>query len=64
MKKYIIYENGSRVYENGWHVGTFEAEDEDDALEALAQEHGYACFADMNEQLGSDVEYDVVEVEA
>ena len=52
------------IYANNFDMGVFEAEDVDAALEAYAQEAGYQSFADMNEQLGSDAEYDVVEVEA
>lgn len=51
-----------KVFANGYKMGIFEAEDEDAALEAYAQEAGYQSVADMDEQLGSDAEYDVVEV--
>ena len=56
-----------KVFANGFHMGIFEATDEDAALEAYAQEAGYESLADMEEQLetdpGHDV-YEVVEVEA
>ena len=51
-----------KVFANGYKMGIFEAEDEDAALEAYAQDAGYQSVADMDEQLGSDAEYDVVEV--
>lgn len=53
-----------KVFANGVKVGIFAAEDEDAALEMYAQKAGYQSVADMDEQLGSDAEYDVVEVEA
>ena len=55
-----------KVFANGYKMGTFEATDEDTALEAYAQEAGYESLADMEEQLGSEKpdEYEVVEVEA
>ena len=56
MKKFTIYANG-------FNMGVFEGADEDAALEAYAQEAGYQSLADMEEQLGSDAEYEVVEVE-
>ena len=52
-----------KVFANGFKMGIFEATDEDAALEAYAREAGYQSVADMDEQLGSDAEYDVVEVE-
>ena len=52
-----------KVFANGVKVGTFEAEDEDAALEMYAQKAGYQSLADMDEQLGSEAEYDVVEEE-
>ena len=56
-----------KVFVNDYNMGIFEAETEAAALEAYAQEAGYASFADMNERLetepGHDV-YEVVEVEA
>ena len=51
-----------KVFANGYKMGVFEAEDEDAALEAYAQDAGYESVADMDERLGSDAEYDVVEV--
>ena len=53
-----------KIYANGFNMGIFEATDEDAALEAYAQEAGYETVADMEEQLGSRSEYEVVEVEA
>ena len=53
-----------KIFANGFKMGIFSAEDEDAALEAYAQEAGYQSVADMDEQLGADAEYDVVEVEA
>lgn len=53
-----------KVFANGYKMGVFEATDVDAALEAYAQEAGYQSVADMEEQLGSDAEYDAVEVEA
>ena len=55
MKKFTIYANG-------FNMGVFQAEDEDTALEAYAQEAGYESFADMNEQLESKADYEIVEV--
>ena len=56
-----------KIVVNNFNMGIFEATDEDDALEAYAQEAGYESVADMEEQLetepGHDV-YEVVEVEA
>ena len=56
-----------KVFANEFCMGIFEGADEDDALEAYAQEAGYQSLADMEEQLeieaGHDV-YEVVEVEA
>ena len=51
-----------KIYANGFNMGVFQAEDEDDALEAYAQEAGYESFADMNEQLESKADYEIVEV--
>ena len=53
-----------KIYANGFDMGVFSAESEDAALEAYAQEAGYETVADMEEQLGSKSEYEVVEVEA
>lgn len=53
-----------KVFANGFNMGIFEAEDVDAALEAYAQEAGYQSVADMDEQLGSEAEYDVVEASA
>ena len=53
-----------KIYANGFDMGVFSAESEDAALEAYAQEAGYDSLADMEEQLGSKSEYEVVEVEA
>ena len=53
-----------KVVVNHYNMGIFSAEDERSALEAYAQEAGYESLADMEEQLGSEAEYDVVEVEA
>ena len=52
-----------RVYANGFNMGIFEAEDESAALEAYAQDAGYQSLADMNAQLESEAEYEVVEEE-
>ena len=53
-----------KVFANGYNMGIFEGKDEDSALEAYAREAGYQSVADMDEQLGSDAEYDVVEATA
>ena len=53
-----------KVFANGFKMGIFSAEDEDAALEAYAQDAGYQSVADMDEQLGAEAEYDVVEVTA
>ena len=53
-----------KIVVNNFNMGIFEATDEDGALEAYAQEAGYDSLADMEEQLGSKSEYEVVEVEA
>ena len=50
-----------KIYANGFDMGIFEAEDERSALEAYAMDAGYQSLADMNDQLGSVAEYDVVE---
>ena len=50
-----------KVFANGFHMGIFEATDEDAALEAYAQEAGYDSLTDMEEQLGSKSEYEVIE---
>lgn len=52
-----------KVFANGVKAGIFAAEDEDAALEMYAQKAGYQSLADMDEQLGSEAEYDVVEEE-
>lgn len=52
-----------KVFANGFNMGLFAAEDEDAALEAYAQEAGYQSVADMDEQLESKAEYEVVEEE-
>ena len=53
-----------KIYANGYNMGVFEAEDEDSALEALAQEAGYESVADMDERLETEKpdEYEIVEV--
>ena len=51
-----------KVFADGYKMGIFLAEDERGALEAYAQEAGYESLADMEEQLESKAEYDVVEV--
>ena len=50
-----------KVYANGFNMGIFEGENEDAALEAYAQEAGYQSVADMEAQLESKSEYEVVE---
>ena len=52
-----------KVYVNQFNMGVFEAESESAALEAYAQEAGYQSVADMDEQLESKAEYEVVEEE-
>lgn len=51
-----------KVYVNQFNMGVFEAEDEDDALEAWAQDSGYQSLADLNEQVGAEPGHDVYEV--
>lgn len=53
-----------KIFVDGIKMGIFEAEDEDAAFEAYAQDAGYESVTDMEEQLGSDAEYEVVEVSA
>lgn len=53
-----------KIFANGIKMGIFSAKDENGAFEAYAQDAGYQSVADMEEQLGSDVEYEVVEVSA
>ena len=50
-----------KIFANGFDMGIIEGADEHDALEAYAQEAGYQSLADMEEQLESKADYEVVE---